>query len=155
MDEIRNSVKAIIIANEKLLVTRNEDALGVFHLLPGGGQRHGETLADALVRECREEIAARVVVGELLFVREYIGSNHEFAESDGKAHQVEFMFHCRLHDGDRPHIGSLPDIYQTGVDWLSLNELPRVRFYPAGLVDPLRQLACHEPVGDCYLGDVN
>ena len=41
---IRNSVKAIIIKDEKVLFTKNKDKDGVFYLLPGGGQEHGENM---------------------------------------------------------------------------------------------------------------
>lgn len=35
--KIRNSVKAILIHEDKLLVTTYEDEDGTYHLLPGGG----------------------------------------------------------------------------------------------------------------------
>ncbi len=38
--------------------------------LPGGRQRHGELLTQALVRECREETGLDVAVGELRYVSE-------------------------------------------------------------------------------------
>lgn len=154
-DEIRNSAKAIIVGDGSLLVTRNKDDLGTFYLLPGGGQRHGETLYAAVVRECREEIAVEIIVGELLFVREYIACNHEFAESEGRVHQVEFMFKCHIRDGEKPQVGRVPDAYQTGVEWLAMESLSQVRFYPAALVDPLRRLATSEKAVEHYLGDVN
>ena len=73
---IRNSVKAIIIRDGKLLCNKNKDDRGVFYCVPGGGQEYQENLHDAVVRECYEEIGARIEVGELLFVRDYIGRNH-------------------------------------------------------------------------------
>ena len=54
---IRNSVKAIIIQDGKLLCNENEDARGIFYCVPGGGQEYQESLTDALVRECMEEIS--------------------------------------------------------------------------------------------------
>lgn len=88
MPPIRVSVKALILEKNKILMTRNRDAIGDWYLLPGGGQIHGETLLDALKRECIEEIGAEVEVGAIRLVRDYIGRNHEFSEHDGDAHQI-------------------------------------------------------------------
>ncbi|MEA3238227.1 MAG: NUDIX domain-containing protein, partial [Candidatus Bipolaricaulota bacterium] len=108
MSGIRNSAKAIIIEDDRILLTRNRNNAGEFYLLPGGGQRHGESLSEALVRECLEEIGVRVSVGNLLLVRDYISAHHEFASEDANAHQVEFMFRCRIPAGE-VHVGKTPD----------------------------------------------
>ena len=151
--EIRNSAKAIIICDGMLLVTENEDCSGKYYLLPGGGQRHGETLHQALWRECLEEIGTDIEVGRLLLVREYIGSNHEFAEHDGGAHQIEFMFECSITSTDAVEMGSNPDGPQTGVSWLPVRSLSRHRIYPSVLVDIIARGAF--PAALSYLGDVN
>jgi 8-oxo-dGTP diphosphatase len=44
---IRNSAKAIIIQNGKVLLTINLGKDGYFYMFPGGGQEHGETLHQA------------------------------------------------------------------------------------------------------------
>ena len=155
MKPIRTAPKAIIIQDGKLLVTCNRDDEGVFYLLPGGGQQHGETLLKALRRECLEEIGAEVEVGELLFVREYIGGHHEFAEFEGDVHQIELMFRCRLGDGEIPRMGAAPDEWQTEIAWLPIDELADYRLYPAALKRPIALLAQEEAIGPCYLGDVN
>ncbi len=156
MKSIRTAPKAIIVRDGKLLVTCNRDEEGLFYLLPGGGQQPAETLAEALRRECLEEIGAKIEVGELLFVREYIGSHHEFAEFEGDVHQIEFMFGCRLEDGEMPAIGSLPDEWQTEIAWLPIDELENHRLYPAGLKDPIALLVQQKGTsGPCYLGEVN
>ena len=154
MKGIRTSAKAIIIEDGKILLTRNEDAQGAFYLLPGGGQRHGEPLSEAVVRECMEETGVLVSVGDLLLVRDYISDNHEFAEQDDDVHQVEFMFRCRIVDGDA-HSGETPDIWQTGVEWVEVSKLRDVRLYPAALAEPLQRIARGESPAICYLGDIN
>jgi len=73
MKPIRNSAKAIIIKDGKLLTTKNQSRTGIFFILPGGGQEFGETLHETLERECREEIGCKVEVSELLWIREYRG----------------------------------------------------------------------------------
>lgn len=155
MKPIRTAPKAIIIQDGKLLVTCNRDDEGVFYLLPGGGQQHEETLPEALRRECLEEIGAKVEVGELLFVREYIGSHHEFAGFEADVHQIEFMFRCLLEDGEIPTMGVVPDKWQTEIAWLPIDDLASHRLYPAALKEPIALLVQKETSGPCYLGDVN
>ena len=47
MNQIRNSAKAIIVKNGKLLTMKGIDNKGDYYLLPGGGQGFGETLQQA------------------------------------------------------------------------------------------------------------
>jgi len=58
--KVRNSVKAIILDGEKILLTKNQDDEGYFFLCPGGGQEHGETFHTTLKRECIEEIGLNI-----------------------------------------------------------------------------------------------
>lgn len=153
MKPIRNSAKAIIIRDGCLLATRNVDEEGDWYLLPGGGQQPGETLTQALRRECQEEIGANVEIGDLKLVREYIGKNHEYADSDGDAHQVEFMFECRVSADYEPQNGHAADTYQTGVDWLPVSQLERYRLYPQRLKAALQENSADKKLA--YLGDVN
>jgi len=149
---VRVSVKAVIMRRGQVLLVRNHDDLGDWYMLPGGGQSHGETIEQALQRECLEEVGTGVVMGRLLFVRDYIAAHHEFAKTDGEAHQIELMFKCKLPRGATPGMGENPDSYQDGVAWLPLATLAQYRLYPS----PLRTLLAKPlPKGTVYLGDVN
>lgn len=151
-DRVRPSVKALILRDDRLLVTDNGDRTGLFHLLPGGGQHFGESLVEALRRECLEEVGLDVEVGELVGVRDYIGAHHEFAAWDAHYQQLELIFEARIAPGAEPGAGSLVDSFQTGVRWLPLSELDAAPLYPAALKTWLRLDADRRPV---YLGDVN
>src|SRR5262245_52087484 len=129
----RNAVKAVIIRDEQLLVIVKRDPDGEYFILPGGGQEHCESMPEALRRECMEEIGARVEVGELLFVRDYIGRNHEFAAEQPDVHQVELIFACRVPDGYTPRMGDAPDPGEVDVRWLPIATLAGARLYPAAL----------------------
>lgn len=150
---IRNSVKAVIIREGKILVLRKQDGVSSYAVLPGGGQKKGEQLPIALIRECQEEINAPVVVGELLFVRDYIADNHEFAEFSDHLHQVEFYFACTLPEHYQPSAGSRPDPGQFEVCWVPLNQLNQIGLYPRQLCRFLSAL--DDPTRPIYLGDVN
>ncbi|MCA0988434.1 NUDIX domain-containing protein [Guptibacillus algicola] len=149
---IRNSVKAIMMEDNKVLLTKNKDDEGYFYLFPGGGQHNGETFPEALLRECMEETGHTIMVGDLLFIREYIGKNHEHASFDSEVHQVEFYFACeRVGNGNQP---TDPDSHQVGLEWVELEQLNEMRVYPKALIQEIIGLRENEqrPV---YLGDVN
>ncbi|MEJ2609768.1 MAG: NUDIX domain-containing protein [Candidatus Thiodiazotropha sp.] len=71
-DTIRNAVRAVIVRDEALLMQKKSaEVCGVWYSLPGGGQEAHESLMEALVRECEEEIGATVDVGALLCVVDF------------------------------------------------------------------------------------
>ena len=149
---IRVANKALIIRDGRLLVTVNSGDFATFYLCPGGGQDHGEDAHDGLRRECLEEIGCDVVVGELAFVRDYIGSDHEFAEHDSWVHQQETYFFCTLAPGAEPHLTGEGDQFQTGVAWIPLGELHDAPLWPRALAGWLSTPPARRPA---YLGRVN
>jgi 8-oxo-dGTP diphosphatase len=156
MERIRVSAKAVIVSDGRVLLCRNVDDAGDWYCLPGGGQRRGETLVEAVRRECLEEIGTDVEVGRLLFVRDYIAWNHEFAATDPHTHQVELMFACAVPAGYEPGSGTTPDARQTAVEWVRIDSLGERRVYPSGLRDLLVKFGAGEVRdGPVYLGDVN
>lgn len=158
MATTRIAGKAVIIENDRLLVTCNEDRDGRFYLLPGGGQEFGESLAETVQRECYEEIGCDVIVGDIVFVRDYIGDRHEenleaFTNDRNVVHQVEVMFRCTLAPGEIPNNGPGADSWQTGVEWMPLDTLADQRFYPHAMCSWL--LNGHKDECPIYLGATN
>ena len=146
----RISAKAIVIHNDCLLLIKKADAEGDYYILPGGGQEHGETLFQTLVREVREETGFAVDPIDLIFVRDYIGANHEFAETSSHFHQVELYFEACLANSGHSH-AHLPDSGQIAVEWLPLTEVQARRVYPLSL----REMMQSQKSERIYLGDVN
>ena len=151
--KIRNSAKAVIVKDEKLLAIKMQENGGTYYILPGGGQEHGENLHQALVRECKEELGAEVEIGDLIFVREYIGKNHELAAYHAHAHQTEFMFLCHVHQ-DTFDNGSNPDKGQTGTEWLPIKELLDYKLFPQALRTHLMSYF-DSGKSTTYVGDIN
>jgi 8-oxo-dGTP pyrophosphatase MutT (NUDIX family) len=136
-----------------LAVKIRDDEVGEFYVLPGGGQEPGESLTEALRRECLEELGSAVTVHELCFVRDYIGRNHDFSRKDGDLHLVELLFRCSIDRPENIGNGLVPDVGQVGVEWLELSRLDEYRFVPAALRPLLRDGL--ELGGPVYLGDVS
>ena len=155
MKPVRVSTKAIIIEDGKILLLKHEDQVGEWYSLPGGGQENGETLKEALVRECLEEIGTVVQVKDILFVRDYIANNHEFKDEPEplNTHQIEIMFECSITENYIPFTGANPDSTQKGVLWIELKSLSKLRFYPKEMITDL-QNNIHNKV-KIYLGDIN
>ncbi|MBC2601399.1 NUDIX domain-containing protein [Puniceicoccus vermicola] len=153
MKWIRHACRAVIVRRNRLLAIKMCDRSGVFYVLPGGGQRHGETMKEGLKRECLEEINLEVIIGPLLYVREYIGRNHNFSKYHRDFHQVETVFSCSIAEGAEPEPGSETDRKQIGIEWLDLKQLASVRFLPADAVPVIQRQM--EEGSDLYLGDIN
>ena len=126
----RVSARALIVEDESVLLSCYEDAGGPWYVLPGGGQRNGETLHQCLAREVEEETNAGIQVGRLRWVREFISPNHEGSTLDSDFHQVEVIFECERVDGEEVRLGAAPDTGQVGLCWVPIVELRRLRFYP-------------------------
>ncbi|MFD1019360.1 NUDIX domain-containing protein [Thalassobacillus hwangdonensis] len=152
---IRNSVKAIITEGDSVLLTKNMDKEGAFYLFPGGGQEHEETMHDALRRECMEEAGIPVQVNELLYVREYIGKDHEHADFDSGVHQIEYYFLCEQNPEMLKSEPTNPDDHQIGIEWVSIADLHHYRIYPNAMVSSLVDYFIKNQPGPVYLGNIN
>jgi ADP-ribose pyrophosphatase YjhB (NUDIX family) len=155
---IRVAAKAVIISGGEILLTRNlhpEDPDGEFFLLPGGGQNHGEALDACLRREVCEETGYPIEVGDVLWVRDYIGASHEFAAHEPEVHQIEVMFSCSVDRSLPPSVPVEEDAWQLSVDWIPVQDLPGLRFFPSALVPHLVDLIGDGVGVPHYLGDVN
>jgi ADP-ribose pyrophosphatase YjhB (NUDIX family) len=132
LPDIRNAARAVIIRNEQLLLLRKEGGgKPERYALPGGGQDTGETLQQALIRECREEIGTTVSVGKLLLVADFFKQRDSSPPST--RHVLELMFQCGVPGDYTPTSGHHPDKHQTGVLWMPLTELERIQLFPTSL----------------------
>jgi len=145
----RVSARALIMRDDRVLVSCYVDDRGPWFVLPGGGQRNGETLEACLVREVREEARGEISIGRLRWVREFISENHASSTLPPDFHQVELIFECQLIEDSNVGMGAVPDVGQTGLAWHKPSELQDIRFYPEVVADILAGTA-----KDCvYLGD--
>ncbi len=121
---IRNSAKALIIKEGKMLAIKLDDNGDVFYIMPGGGQEADEQLSDAVRREVAEELGIEIIPKELVFVIEGVHGE--------RFHRVDLVFLCE-------YVGEIPDAVlhgdtnQTGYDWLDIKTLISQPLYPSKL----------------------
>lgn len=152
MRTVRTAARALLLHEDRLLTVRMRGDKQDFLVLPGGGQRHGETLTDTVQREVREEVGGRIELGRVLYVREYIGRNHALARQHKTFHQLEVVFRGKILNPDEVCAGPECDHRQVDICWLPLSDLAEAPLHPAILKEILLNGdECAEPV---YLGDI-
>ncbi len=132
---VRNSAKAIVLHGGKILVNRCVSRFGDYYALPGGGQRDGETLLEAVRRELLEETGYSVLPVRLSGIYERVCERRE----GGSSHKLYFVFLCRLEDG-RATPPTERDRFQVGMEWVDADELPRRNLFPRAIRDNLPSL---------------
>ncbi len=138
----RNSAKAIVIHNGKLLVNRCASRFGEYYALPGGGQHTGEMLSETVKRELLEETGYSVVPLRLSGIYERISEGRR----DGNNHKIYFIFLCRL-DGEERRAPTETDRFQIGCEWIALKEAHRKNLFPRAIRDNLSGLiGCGETI---------
>ena len=127
----------VLVRDGKLLVQRDRD--GSEYALPGGHIRIGETTADGLVREYKEETGADIRVGKLLWTEEC------FWEWNGTHdHNIAFDSRLELADGsDIPDTGAFvahQDNCKVVLGWLPIEKLEDVTIYPEFIKEQIYDL---------------
>jgi len=141
--KIRNSAKALIIKDGKMLASKINDKGDVFYIMPGGGQNTEELLPDTVKRECAEEMGIVVEPKSIVFVVE--GLHGE------SFHRVDLVFLCD-YIGEIKNAEIHGDKNQIGFEWLSIENLMNEPLYPSKLRLQIIRLFNNEKT-DVYLGN--
>ncbi len=149
---IRNAARAVILRDAHILLLRKQGGgQGERFALPGGAQDPGETLEQALNRECREEIGTAVEIVRLLHVADYFKLRDTDPPSTRQL--LEFLFECRVPSDYTAANGYRPDKHQVEVVWMPLGDLSHIPLMPGSLAVYLRQPGRADQA--VYLGEIN
>lgn len=141
--KIRNSAKALIIKDGKMLAAKISDKGDIFYIMPGGGQESEETLEQAVRREVEEEFGFIVEPKSLEFVIEGVRGE--------SFHRVDLVFLCEYIE-TIPNAKITSDFNQVGFEWLSIDNLMNEPLYPSKLRKQIINLYKGEETL-VYLGD--
>lgn len=120
-------VAALIWDNDKFMICQRpaHKARGLLWEFVGGKVEPGETRQQALVRECREELAVTLDVGEV-----FMDVTHEYP--DLTVHLT--LFHAAIREG-------VPQkLEHNDIRWITVDEIDQYAFCPADevILDKLR-----------------
>lgn len=127
---LRRSVRVLVVdERDRLLALRVEGFEGTYHELPGGGIDAGETVAEAAVREVREETGYDDVEIGPVVARRWA----EYRRPHGRVGQDEVLVRARLRSDARAPIDPAEqDDGVLDVVWLTREQLGR----PDVVTDP-------------------
>jgi 8-oxo-dGTP diphosphatase len=126
--KITERVRAIIIDQGKILLINRIKGNGSYWVIPGGAVESGESHAQAIKRECLEELGVKIEAQKLFLQR--LGDKPEI---EG---QREFFYLCNIVDG-QIGTGQGPE-FQVGtqykgeyrIKWVDLKNLPEINLKP-------------------------
>lgn len=111
-------VAALIWDGDKFLICQRpaHKARGLLWEFVGGKVEPGETKEQALIRECREELAVTLSVGEV-----FMEVDHEYP--DLNVHLT--LFNAAISEG------TLRMLEHNDIRWITVGEIPQYEFCPA------------------------
>lgn len=133
MKRMTEVVAALIWDNNKFMACQRpaHKARGLLWEFVGGKVEPGETKQQALIRECREELAVTLEVGD-----EFMDVTHEYP--DLTVHLT--LFHAAIREG-------VPQkLEHNDIRWITVDEIDRYEFCPADevILERLKQVYLHK-----------
>ncbi len=132
----------ICVQNGRVLLQKPENDTAF--AFPGGHVEFGETNAQTLVREFREEIGAEISVGELKWVGEIF-----FPWDDKPCHQICLYYMVEVVSDNIPLEGMFVGTehlegrgFNLEYHWIPLQKLGEIELYPANAAELMSKSDC-------------
>ena len=139
----RVRVAGILIENNKILLIEHLKKNKKYWLVPGGGVDWGESTAEALIREYKEETNLDITVEKFLFLSETIAP-------DKKKHVINLYFQIKIIKNSIYNMKLRNERNLTDLKFITKEEIENIKLYP-NIKTQLIQLLNEEKIAP-YLG---
>ena len=135
-------VAGILLHDDKILLQKTTNDSDSGFAVPGGHVELGETNAETLTREFKEEIGADVTVGDLKWVAEIF-----FPWEGITCHQICLYYDIRLNDKTQIPLGGVfvgderiaAKNFKIEFHWMSIHNIDKIKLYPTNITDLMKQ----------------
>jgi ADP-ribose pyrophosphatase YjhB (NUDIX family) len=97
----RPTVKGIVMDDEGMIALLS---VRDHFLFPGGGVEQGESLDQALMRECKEEIGCDIMIID------YIGVFDQYRAQTAKKYEIHFFIACTIGEKGNPTTSNITEL---------------------------------------------
>ena len=119
----RVRVAGILIENNKILLIEHLKKNKKYWLVPGGGVDWGESTAEALIREYKEETNLDITVEKFLFLSETIAP-------DKKKHVINLYFQIKIIKNCIYNMKLGDERNLTDLKFITKEEIENIKLYP-------------------------
>lgn len=119
---IRLGVYGIITHKDKVLMVKTQSGSKLIYNFPGGGVDEGENLAQALIRECQEEINVVVQIKNCLYTAKNLYNHEDFPSS----YMFNIYYDIEVKDKEEFYQKKLAE----DAKWFPLHSLPQNEMLP-------------------------
>ena len=143
--EIRPRVRVagILIENNKILLIEHKKNDKKYWLIPGGGVDWGESTAEALIREYKEETNLDIIVTKFLFLSETIAPDKE-------KHVINLYFKVKKDENSKAEMILGDETNLNDLRFVSKEEIETIKIYP-NIKEQIKQLLDEKEIVP-YLG---
>ena len=143
--EIRPRVRVagILIEKNKILLIEHKKNDKKYWLIPGGGVDWGESTAEALIREYKEETNLDVTVDKFLFLSETIAPDKE-------KHVINLYFKVKKDENSKAEMILGDETNLNDLRFVSKDEIENIKIYP-NIKEQIKQLLDEKEIVP-YLG---
>ena len=139
-NNVRIRVAGILLNDNKLLLIAHKKNGKVYWLLPGGGVCFGEPLAQALIRELKEELNIVIKIDKLALIFDSISPEME-------RHILNVCFYINYVDGEYK-LADEDRLYD--FNFFDINQIGNIKMYPPINNDLISLL--NNQIQEIYLG---
>ena len=116
-------VAGILIENERILLIEHSKNDKKYWLVPGGGVDWGESTAESLIREYKEETNLDIEVESFLFLSETIAPDKE-------KHVINLYFKVKRKDTSKEDLKLGNEEMLTDLKFFEKEEIKNIKLYP-------------------------